>query len=623
MQQRLETIAADPLILSRPQDEAALVRRLIGDTDLDEGTRDRISELAADLVRHVREKTHPTMMESFLAEYGLSTEEGIGLMCLAEALLRVPDAATIDELISDKIEPGNWMAHLGASSSNLVNTATWALMLTGKVLDDDHPGVIGVLRGAVRRVGEPVVRTAVGQAMKILGQQFVLGETIEAGVANAKALEAKGYTYSYDMLGEAARTADDAERYFQSYSHAISVIGAEARDDIRSSPGISVKLSALHPRYEGRARDRALKELKPRLIHLCQQAAEAGIGLNIDAEEANRLELSLELAEMALAEPSLKDWHGFGVVVQAYSTRAPDVIDWLIRKATAHDRRVMVRLVKGAYWDTEIKHAQVLGVSAFPVFTRKAHTDVSYLACARKLMAATDRVYAQFATHNAHTVAAIQTMGGDADTFEFQRLHGMGEALHDAMMDRFGTRCRIYAPVGAHRDLLAYLVRRLLENGANSSFVNQIVNEDLPPEVIATDPIVEARAGGPSRNPHIRKPADLFRPERANAAGLDIDDPGDREPLLQARDAFGRTQWLAAPTGVSAESETIERPTRPILNPANDNDVVGHVADATVDDVRRAIETSRAAFASWSATPAAERAAALRKAAAAYERATA
>ncbi|MEO1266329.1 MAG: proline dehydrogenase family protein, partial [Pseudomonadota bacterium] len=404
-----------------PRDEARIVRETIEALALTPASRTAISNEAAALVAHVRAETHPTMMESILAEYGLSTEEGIGLMCLAEALLRVPDAGTIDELISDKIEPGNWMAHLGHSSSGLVNTATWALMLTGKVLDDDHPGVIGLLRGAVRRVGEPVVRAAVAQAMKVLGAQFVLGETISDGLANAQSLEAKGYTYSYDMLGEAARTAADAERYFEAYDQAITSIAARATDDIRSSPGISIKLSALHPRYEFRKREQLFDELTPRVLHLCRRAADAGIGLNIDAEEANRLELSLEVADAVFADHRFADWEGFGVVIQAYAKRAGDVIDWLDERARDRRRRIMIRLVKGAYWDTEVKAAQVLGLDTFPVFTRKAHTDVNYLACTERLTAARDRIYGQFATHNAHTVCAVRAIAGDTERYEFQK----------------------------------------------------------------------------------------------------------------------------------------------------------------------------------------------------------
>ena len=469
------------------RDEAALIEMLILEAGLSPEDRARILAAGADLVARIRSSAKPGLMEVFLAEYGLSTDEGIALMCLAEALLRVPDAPTMDALIEDKIAPSDWGKHLGHSASSLVNASTWALMLTGKVLDERAPGVVGHLRAAVRRLGEPVIRTAVTRAMKEMGRQFVLGETIEKAMKRAEELEAKGYSYSYDMLGEAARTEADARRYHLSYTAAITAIAKAAKtDDIGTNPGISIKLSALHPRYEVAHRDRVMTELVPRVRALAGLAKAAGLGLNIDAEEADRLALSLEVIEAVLADESLAGWDGFGVVVQAYGRRCDAVIDWLYALATRLDRRIMVRLVKDAYWDFEVKRAQVLGLSGFPVFTRKQATDVSYIANSRKLLGMTDRIYPQFAGHNAHTVSAVldlaRAAGVTPQMFEFQRLHGMGERLHDLVMSDNGTRCRIYAPVGAHRDLLAYLVRRLLENGANSSFVNQIVNEEVPPE---------------------------------------------------------------------------------------------------------------------------------------------
>ncbi len=463
----------------------------------------------AALVRQIRADVRPGLMEVFLAEYGLSTEEGIALMCLAEALLRVPDAETMDALIEDKIAPSDWGRHLGRSASSLVNASTWALLLTGKVLvEEKEPGVVGHLRGAMKRLGEPVIRRAVRQAMKEMGRQFVLGETINAAMERASAMEAQGYTYSYDMLGEAARTAEDAERYAQAYAKAIAAIAGAARsDDIRANPGISVKLSALHPRYEVAQEARVMAELVPVVRDLARAAARARMGFNIDAEEADRLTLSLKVIAAVLADPEIKGWDGFGIVVQGYGRRAGAVIDWLHGLSQRLDRRIMVRLVKGAYWDAEIKRAQVMGLADFPVFTRKEATDVSYIANARKLLGMTDRIYPQFATHNAHTVAAILDMGKPGQAFEFQRLHGMGERLHDIVLKREKTRCRIYAPVGAHRDLLAYLVRRLLENGANSSFVNQIVDLDVAPEPVAPCPItaVEAMLPGVANARAIRK----------------------------------------------------------------------------------------------------------------------
>ena len=455
---------------------------LIAAADLDAGVRKEICATAAELVRAIRNTTAPGIMEVFLAEYGLSTDEGVALMCLAEALLRVPDADTIDALIEDKIAPSDWGRHLGHSTSSLVNASTWALMLTGRVLDDEQPGPVRHLRAAIKRLGEPVIRTAVSRAMKEMGRQFVLGENINAAMERAANMEKKGFTYSYDMLGEAARTEADAKRYHLSYSRAISAIAtACTSDDIRKNPGISVKLSALHPRYELAQEEAVMTDLVPRLRALALLAKSAGMGLNVDAEEADRLALSLEVIDRVMAEPALAGWDGFGIVVQAYGPRAATVIRTLYDMAQKHDRRIMVRLVKGAYWDTEIKRAQVKGVDGFPVFTQKAATDVSYICNAKTLLGMTDRIYPQFATHNAHTVAAILYLGQDRETFEFQRLHGMGETLHGIVLEKNRTRCRIYAPVGAHRDLLAYLVRRLLENGANSSFVNQIVDETVPP----------------------------------------------------------------------------------------------------------------------------------------------
>ena len=400
------------------RDEAGLVADLIAEAGLDGPRRAQITEAGADLVRQIRASSKPGLMEVFLAEYGLSTDEGISLMCLAEALLRVPDAETMDALIEDKIAPSDWGKHLGQSTSSLVNASTWALMLTGKVLDEGSASVVGHLKAAVKRLGEPVIRSAVTRAMKEMGRNFVLGETIEKAMKRATELESKGYTYSYDMLGEAARTEADARRYHLSYSAAITAIAKAATSgDIRTNPGISVKLSALHPRYEVAKRARVMEELVPRVRALAGLAKAAGLGFNIDAEEADRLALSLEVIEAVFSDPALKGWEGFGVVVQAYGRRAGAVIDWLYALSQRLDRRIMVRLVKGAYWDAEVKRAQVLGLTSFPVFTRKQATDVSYIANARKLLGMTDRIYPQFATHNAHTVAAILNMATDKTAF--------------------------------------------------------------------------------------------------------------------------------------------------------------------------------------------------------------
>ncbi|WP_050527622.1 bifunctional proline dehydrogenase/L-glutamate gamma-semialdehyde dehydrogenase PutA [Pseudorhodobacter aquimaris] len=590
--------------------EADLIRELIAEAGLAPEDRARIAASGADLVRAIRSSAKPGLMEVFLAEYGLSTDEGIALMCLAEALLRVPDADTMDKLIEDKIAPSDWGKHLGHSASSLVNASTWALMLTGRVLDDRKPGVAKNLRGAVKRLGEPVIRSAVSRAMKEMGKQFVLGETIEAAMKRAQDLEAKGFTYSYDMLGEAARTEADARRYHLAYTAAITAIAKAAKSaDIRENPGISVKLSALHPRYEVAKRDRVLAELVPRVRALAGLAKAAGLGFNIDAEEADRLALSLQVIEAVLADENLKGWDGFGVVVQAYGRRAGPVIDWLYGLAARLDRKIMVRLVKGAYWDAEVKRAQVMGLHSFPVFTRKQATDVSYIANARKLLGMTDRIYPQFATHNAHTVAAVLDMASDKRAFEFQRLHGMGERLHDIVLEDQGTRCRIYAPVGAHRDLLAYLVRRLLENGANSSFVNQIVDEAVPPEEVAACPLTEMEQITPVESPILATGPALFG-DRANSKGWDLTDTADLEGIAQARAPHETALFNAGPV---LAGPVAGGPRQEVHNPAT-GDLVGYVLPATAPDV----QTALSAATPWQAAPA-ERAAVLRRAADLYE----
>ncbi len=566
-------------------DEAGLVQALTLQAGLDRAARLRITAAGADLVRRIRASVKPGLMEVFLAEYGLSTEEGIALMCLAEALLRVPDATTMDALIEDKIAPSDWGRHLGRSASSLVNASTWALMLTGKVLEDAEPGIAGHLRNAIKRMGEPVIRTAVARAMKEMGRNFVLGETIDLAMKRARELEGQGYTYSYDMLGEAARTEHDARRYHLSYSAAITAIARAAKgDDIRANPGISVKLSALHPRYEVAKRARVMEELVPRVRALAGLAKAAGLGFNIDAEEADRLALSLEVIEAVLSDPALRGWDGFGVVVQAYGRRAGATIDWLHDLATRLDRKIMIRLVKGAYWDAEVKRAQVLGLASFPVFTRKQATDVSYIANARKLLGMTDRIYPQFATHNAHTVAAILDMATDKRAFEFQRLHGMGERLHDIVLTDHATRCRIYAPVGAHRDLLAYLVRRLLENGANSSFVNQIVNEEVPPETVAACPLTAMEKLTPIASPALPTGPQLFGTRR-NSQGWDLTDAADLASVNAARAPFAETLFTAAPRLAGPASDG---PTIPVHNPAT-GALIGHVQPATAADVATAL----------------------------------
>ncbi len=595
-------------------DEAEALEALVAEAGLTARQRADIASHAADLVRRVRASSEPRLMEAFLGEYGLSSQEGVALMCLAEALLRVPDADTVDDLIRDKIAPHDWSAHSGGSSSIFVNASTWALALTGRVLDEGEEGIAGTLRSLVRRLGEPVIRSAVAAAMREMGDQFVLGRTIGEAVRRGRSWEQKGYLYSYDMLGEAARTDADALRYHQAYADAIAELAGRAGGgDIRRNPGISVKLSALHPRYEAVKGGQMLPVLVERLSRLARAAKAAGMGFNIDAEEADRLDISLDVIEQVLSDPQLEGWDGFGVVVQAYGQRAPCVIDWLHGLAHRLDRRIMVRLVKGAYWDTEIKRAQALGLDGYPVFTRKQNTDVSYIACARKLLGMSGRIYPQFATHNAHTVAAILAMADDRDAFEFQRLHGMGESLHEAVRKGNGTRCRIYAPVGAHSDLLAYLVRRLLENGANSSFVHQIVDEDVPAETIARDPFSAVEEAGAARNPAIPLPSAIFGSDRVAARGWDISDPRCREELEGARAAFAAPyRWSAGRRRPGAEPTLVH-------NPADPEDVVGSVVVADAASVAKAVGAALTAQPAWAALPPGERSRILLSAADAYE----
>ncbi|MFK8076318.1 MAG: bifunctional proline dehydrogenase/L-glutamate gamma-semialdehyde dehydrogenase PutA [Granulosicoccus sp.] len=598
------------------QEESQVVTELLAGISPTNPELDVIQERAADLVKRLRTSNKPTMMESFLSEYGLSTPEGVGLMCLAEALLRVPDAQTIDELIADKLESSDWAAHLGQSSSPLVNASTWALLLTGRLLDSkDHP--TRSLSALVKRMGEPVIRTAVAQAMKMLGKQFVLGQDIQQAIDEARQLESNGYTYSYDMLGEAAHTRADAERYKQSYSVAIENLKQVPGNTVRDKPGISVKLSALHPRYEHSQYASVMEELVASVESLAEQAAEANIGFNIDAEEADRLDLSLDIIETLLQNPRFANWEGLGIVVQAYSRRAMPVIDWLIAAANKYDRKIMVRLVKGAYWDSEIKQAQELGLASFPVFTRKINTDVSYLACAERLLENRDRIYPQFATHNAHSVCAIHYLAGAAnDTYEFQRLHGMGESLHESFKKQYQTRCRIYAPVGAHQDLLAYLVRRLLENGANSSFVNQIVDHRIHPEQVAQCPVRDARNTDTLVHPNIAHPLDLYQPQRQNSKGFRINDPASITPLITQRHTYQTTRWFASSIihGIDRKSEL-----KPVFSPNDSTDKVGEVQLASDRDVVQALSVAKDYKNTWASTAISQKANALRVASDVYE----
>jgi len=576
---------------------------------------------AGRLVEGLRAKRSFEGMEGLIHEFSLSSHEGVALMCLAEALLRIPDAATRDALIREKIGRGDWRAHLGHSPSLFVNAATWGLLVTGRLAAPAEDDTLwGALKRLVARSGEPLVRAAVDLAMRLLGEQFVTGRTIEEALGRARRRERAGFRHSFDMLGEAALTAADAQNYFEAYREAIGAIGQEAAGrGWREGPGISIKLSALHPRYQRAQRARVMAELAPRLTALARMARDVDIGLNIDAEEADRLELSLDVFEALCLDPELAGWDGAGFVVQAYMKRAPFVIDWLADLARRSDRRIMTRLVKGAYWDSEIKRAQTLGLADFPVFTRKVHTDVSFLACARKMLAAGDALYPQFATHNAMTLASVLEMAGrdrPPEDYEFQCLHGMGEPLYEEVVGpaKLGRPCRIYAPVGDHETLLAYLVRRLLENGANSSFVNRITDETVPTADLLADPVAAARAVSPIGAPHeqIAAPADLFEPERVNAAGLDFSDERALADLTRALDASGRVDWSAAP----AAGEGTRRPVR---NPARPGDVVGYVTEASSAAVAAMLDRAERAATRWPESPPMVRAAILERAAALME----
>lgn len=562
--------------------------------------RSAATDRSRDLVNRLRDDAKPGLMEKFLSEYGLSTDEGVALMCLAEALLRVPDADTMDALIEDKIAPSEWGAHLNKSSSALVNASTWGLMLTGKVLDtDESRGVVKTLRNVVKRLGEPVIRTAVRQAMREMGRQFVLGQNIQDALKNRRS----GYRYSFDMLGEAAISTADARRYEAAYREAAEALAPYCNStSIHDNPGISVKLSALHPRYETLQTARVKDELLPRLKGLALIAAASGMGLNIDAEEADRLELSLDLFEALAQDPELAGWDGLGLVVQAYSLRASSVIDWIAALAQTTDRRFMVRLVKGAYWDGEIKQAQVGGHAQFPVFTTKVQTDQNYALCAAKLLGHREQLYPQFATHNARTTAeVIELANGDLTGFEFQRLHGMGDALHEILRKETDLPCRIYAPVGIHRDLLAYLVRRLLENGANSSFVSQITDRDVPVEDIIIDPFVQMQT------PIVALPQDIFTP-RLNSDGWDLQDHTVLAQFKAVRAEFQRSEWTVKPQLAKRVLKTGLQ--HLIFNPADRTEVVGRVTFATIKHVDAAFKASKV----WN-VPAKKRADILRQAA--------
>ena len=597
--------------------EPDAVRPLLEAARLAPEEREAVATSAKSLVERLRKKGQRGGVEGLVKEYSLSSQEGVALMCLAEALLRVPDNATRDALIRDKIARGDWRSHLGDGRSIFVNAATWGLVVSGRLVTPVREDNLGAsLSSLIKRAGEPVIRSGVNMAMEMMGEQFVTGETIKEALRRAREQEEKGFSYSYDMLGEAAMTMPDAEAYYADYERAIHAIGKAAKGrGVYAGPGISIKLSALHPRYVRAQADRVMSELLPKVRELALMAKDYDIGLNIDAEEADRLEISLDILEALALDPELAGWDGLGFVVQAYGKRCPMVIDWLVDLARRSSHRIMVRLVKGAYWDSEIKRAQVEGLEDFPVFTRKVHTDVSYIACAKKLLDARDAVFPQFATHNAQTLATIYHLAGEEfalGDYEFQCLHGMGEALYEEVVGakKLGRPCRIYAPVGTHETLLAYLVRRLLENGANSSFVNRIWDEHVSLDDLAADPVIEAeqveRVG--STHPLIKLPRELY-PERENSRGLDLSNETVLSKLSHTLSASAGKDWQAAST-FADDGETAA-----VINPADHRDVVGQVSWANQEGALQAMARADGAFASWAATPVAERSACLGKAA--------
>lgn len=594
-----------------------------------------VNDLALRLAEKLRTQKSASgragMVQGLLQEFSLSSQEGVALMCLAEALLRIPDKATRDALIRDKISTGNWHAHLGHSPSLFVNAATWGLLLTGKLVSThNESNLSSSLNRIIGKSGEPLIRKGVDMAMRLMGEQFVTGETIAEALANARKNEEKGFSYSYDMLGEAALTEEDAQRYMISYQQAIHAIGKASNGrGVYEGPGISIKLSALHPRYSRAQYERVINELYPRLLSLTLLAYSYNIGINIDAEEADRLEISLDLLEKLCFEPQLSGWNGIGFVIQAYQKRCPFVIDSVIDIALRSKHRLMIRLVKGAYWDSEIKRAQLDGLEGYPVYSRKVYTDISYLACAKKLLAAPEAVYPQFATHNANTLASIYHMAG-ADyhqgQYEFQCLHGMGEPLYEQVVGKtsegkLNRPCRIYAPVGTHETLLAYLVRRLLENGANTSFVNQIADPNFPLEKLIADPVKDVEKLAEQEgilglsHPKIPLPQDLYGTERSNSKGLDMSNEQRLASLSSALLSSASTVWKAEPIIEDDVSEAEKVVPVPVVNPAEPRDIVGSVRESSPQEVEAALNSAVSAAPIWFATPPEERAAVLNRAA--------
>jgi RHH-type proline utilization regulon transcriptional repressor/proline dehydrogenase/delta 1-pyrroline-5-carboxylate dehydrogenase len=606
-------------------DEERIVRGLAATARLDSQTRAAVQETAVKLVQAVRKAPGGTSgLDAFLRKYDLSSQEGVILMCLAEALLRIPDSDTADRLIADKLKSGDWASHLGDSQSLFVNASTWGLMLTGRMVRLDPADVTaptGAVARVIGRIGEPVVRTAMRQAMKIMGHQFVMGRTIAEALDKSLSGENRSYRYTFDMLGEAALTGADAERYYEAYRSAIGALKARIGEysEPEERPSISVKLSAMYPRFEYAHRDQVLADVTPRILDLCSLARDAGVALTLDTEESERLELTLQLLAAICRAPALDGWAGGGIAVQTYQKRASAVVKWIMSLARETRRTLHVRLVKGAYWDSEIKRAQERGLEGYPVFTRKPNTDVAYLACARMVLEKAPEIYPQFASHNAHTVAAVWHLARRSGReFEFQRLHGMGEELYAAVTDREGLNvpCRVYAPVGEHEDLLPYLVRRLLENGSNTSFVNRIVNENEPVESIVADPVETVDGWTEVAHPRIPLPTEIYLPERRNSRGLNLADGAVLKSLATRMEKVAAREWLANPIVGGRDLDGVSEPIR---NPARNDEVVGRVSTANEAQVDEAIVIAADAQPAWNRIGPQTRGAALDQAADLFE----
>lgn len=588
---------------TKHEQETSVVEMLLRINALSTASRQEATDTARRLVEESRSMRHERgTLDAFLQEFGLSNQEGIALMCLAEALLRIPDDDTKDKLIAEKIASGNWAGHRGNSDSLLVNASTWALMLTGGIVKMDlklQHDPVNWLKTLIARIGEPAIRKAMMQAMRIMGGEFVMGRTIEEAIKRGGKSDGNRLFFSYDMLGEGARTYKDAQRYWDSYASAIHAIGSYRKSKSPSEgPGISVKLSALHPKYDYAHKTKVLAELLPKLKALAIEAKRYNMGFTIDAEEADRLDISLDVIESLARDPELVGWNGLGLAVQAYQKRALSLIDWLIALGRETGRRFMVRLVKGAYWDSEIKFTQIQNYRDYPVFTRKSSTDLSYIVCAQHMLQAPDVIYSQFASHNAHTLATILKLARSENDYEFQRLHGMGQVLFKAAAKVTGKaiNCRVYAPVGSHEDLLPYLVRRLLENGANSSFVNRFMNDKVSVDELIEDPITKVEKMKQKRHSNIPLPVDLYGTHRKNSRGLDLTDPDTVKQLLEQIDTVGKQSWLTAPL---VNGQTAEGIGTDLANPADNSKIIGTCLETRPEQIEQALSAASKAYPLW------------------------